>query len=164
MKNKSLKIILIVLASLVVIGIIAGAIFSFVHRPYMAVYLATGDIYFGRVSSFPQVTIQDPWFFRRAEDGSVSLERFSDAVWMPEDVIKINRDQIVFMARISENSQIIAMMEGRIDPQQQQPQQPQQQQQQQQPPQQQQQQLQPQPQGGIMVPDAEMNEPIRQLN
>ena len=126
MKNQSLKIAFIVLVSLVVIGIIAGVIFSLFHRPYMAVYLATGDIYFGRVSSFPHVTIQDPWFFRRAEDGSVSLERFSDAVWMPEDVIKINRDQIVFMARISENSQIIAMMEGRTDPRQQEQQLPQQ--------------------------------------
>ena len=132
-----------------VIGIIAGVIFSLVHRPYMAVYLATGDIYFGRVSFFPRVTIQDPWFFRRAEDGSVSLERFSDAVWMPEDMIKINRDQIVFMARISENSQIIAMMEGRVTPQQQQQQQPPQQLQQQ--PQQLLQQ--PQPQGEVIVPD-----------
>jgi len=137
-----------------VIGIIAGVIFSLVHRPYMAVYLATGDIYFGRVSFFPRVTIQDPWFFRRAEDGSVSLERFSDAVWMPEDVIKINRDQIVFMAKISENSQIIAMMEGRIDPRQQQQQPPQQlQQPPQQPPQQLQQQ--PQPQGEVIVPDVD---------
>ncbi len=154
MKNKSFKIILIVLASIMVIGIITGVIFSLVHRPYMAVYLATGDIYFGRVSSFPRVTIQDPWFFRRAEDGSVSLERFSDAVWMPEDVIKINRDQIVFMARISENSQIIAMMEGRIDPRQQQQQPPQQLQQQ--PPQLLPQLLQqPQPQGEIIVPDAQ---------
>ena len=142
MKNKSLKIVFIVLVSLVVLGIVVGAIFSFVRRPYMAVYLATGDIYFGRVSVFPRVTIQDPWFFRRAEDGSVSLERFSDAVWMPEDVIKINRDQIVFMARISENSQVIAMMEGRVSPQQQQ-------------------QLQPQPQGGAIIPDTETNEPTR---
>ena len=69
MKNQFLKTAFIVLVSLVVIGIIAGVIFSFIHRPYMAVYLATGDIYFGRVSSFPHVTIQDPWFFRRAEDG-----------------------------------------------------------------------------------------------
>jgi len=155
MKNKSFKIILIVLVSIIVLGVIAGAIFSFVHRPYMAVYLATGDIYFGRTSLFPRVTIQDPWFFRRAEDGSVSLERFSDAVWMPEDVIKINRDQIVFMARISENSQIIAMMEGRIDPRQQQQQPPQQLQQQL--PQQQPQQLQqqPQPQEEVIVPDAD---------
>ncbi len=141
MKNKSLKTIFVVLVSLVVLGIVVGAIFSFIRRPYMAVYLVTGDIYFGRVSSFPRVTIRDPWFFRRAEDGSVSLERFSDAVWMPEDVIKINRDQIVFMARISENSQIIAMMEGRVNPQQQQQQQ--------------------QPQGGAIIPDTETNEPTR---
>ena len=154
MKNQSLKIVFIVLASLVALGIIAGVIFSFVHRPYMAVYLATGDIYFGRVSSFPCVTIQDPWFFRRAEDGSVSLERFSDAVWMPEDTIKLNRDQIVFMARISENSQVIAMIEGRVDPRQQE------QQPLQQPLQQLQQQLpqQPQPQEEVIVPGVDDRE------
>jgi len=150
MKNQYLKIALTIFVSLMVLGIIASVIFSFVRRPYMAVYLATGDIYFGRVSVFPRVTIQDPWFFSRAEDGSVSLERFSDAVWMPEDVIRINRDQIVFIAKVSKDSQIIAMMEGRVTPQPQQPQQPQQLQQQQQ----------LQPQEGAIIPD-EVNEPAR---
>jgi len=147
MKNQSLKIVFIVLASFIVFGVIVGIIFSLIHRPYMAVYLVTGDIYFGRTSFFPCVRIQDPWFFRRAEDGSVNLERFSDAVWMPEDVIKVNRDQIVFMTRISENSQIIAMMEGRIDPRQQQLQQSSPQQLQQ-----------PQLQEEIIVPDVDGRE------
>ena len=133
MQNKSSKIIFVAIVFLVVIGAIVSAIFSFVNRPYMAVYLATGDIYFGRTSLFPRVTMQDPWFLQRAEDGTLSLARLTDAVWMPEGEFKINRDQVVFMARLADNSQVVAMMEGRIDPRQQQPLQPLQPQPQQQP-------------------------------
>ena len=105
------------------IGAITTAVLYFVHRPYMAVYLATGDVYFGRTSLFPRVVIHNPWFLQRAEDGSLSLENFSDAIWMPQGGMKINRDQIVFMSRLSSASSVIAVIEGRATSQQQIPQQ-----------------------------------------
>jgi len=118
MQKKSPKIILIIILSAVALGIIGCAAFSLFYRPYMAVYLITGDIYFGKASLFPCVKIQDPWFLQRAEDGGLSLEKFSDAVWAPKGGMKINRDQIVFMSRISDASPVVAAIEGRSVPQQ----------------------------------------------
>jgi len=122
-QKKYYKIILLVVCVLFFIGAITTAVLYFVHRPYMAVYLATGDVYFGRTSLFPRVVIHNPWFLQRAEDGTLSLESFSNAIWMPQGGMKINRDQIVFMSRLSSASSVIAVIEGRATPQQQIPQQ-----------------------------------------
>ncbi|MFA4999129.1 MAG: hypothetical protein WC519_00040 [Parcubacteria group bacterium] len=119
MKKKSSKVILIVVLSLAALGIIAGILVSFCYKPYMAVYLTTGNIYFGKTSLFPCVKMQDPWFFQSTEDGGLSFQRFSDAVWAPKTGMKINRNQIVFMSKLSETSPIIATMEGKGVPQQQ---------------------------------------------
>lgn len=123
MAKKSSKAILITVLSVVGALIVAGIVFSLCYRPYMAVYLTTGDIYFGKTSVFPCVKIQDPWFLQRADDGSLSHEKFSDAVWAPEGGMKISRSQIVFMSRLSGASPVIAAIEGRSVPQQQAPQQ-----------------------------------------
>ena len=122
-QKKYYKIILLVVCVLFFIGAITTAVLYFVHRPYMAVYLATGDVYFGRTSLFPRVVIHNPWFLQRAEDGTLSLESFSNAIWMPQGGMKINRDQIVFMSRLSSASSVIAVIEGRATSQQQIPQQ-----------------------------------------
>lgn len=107
-KNKLIIGLLIV----AIIFIISIAVHLF-YRPYMAVHLITGDIYFGRTTTFPNVQISDPWFLQRAEDGNFGLTRFSDAVWAPQGRMKINRDKIVFMSKIAPNSPVIATMEGR---------------------------------------------------
>ncbi len=120
--KKNYKLIAIIVLAAILLGAALTAILYFVHRPYMAVFLTTGDIYFGRTSLFPRVTIERPWFLRRAEDGSLSLENFSDAIWAPEGGIQINRDKIVFMSRLSNASPVVAAIEGRPMPQQQMPQ------------------------------------------
>jgi hypothetical protein len=119
MIKKPSKVLLIASLSLVGLMIIAGVVVSIFYKPYMAVYLTTGDVYFGKTSVFPCVRIQDPWFLQRTEDGGVTLERFADAAWMPKGKMRVNKDQIVFMSRLSELSSIVAAIEGRNVPQQQ---------------------------------------------
>ncbi len=119
MAKKSSKAILITVLSVVGALIVAGVVFSLCYKPYMAVYLTTGDIYFGKTSVFPCVKIQDPWFLQRGDDGSLSLEKFSDAVWAPKGGMKVSRDQIVFTSKLSELSPVVAAIEGRGVPQQQ---------------------------------------------
>ncbi len=125
-KKNFYKLIALIVLAIILLGAIITTALYFLHRPYMAVFLTTGDIYFGRTSLFPRVVIERPWFLRRAEDGSLSLENFSDAIWMPSGGMKINREKIVFMSRLSSESPVIAAIEGRALPQQQIPQQTQQ--------------------------------------
>jgi hypothetical protein len=113
MAKKSSKVFLIVSLSIVGLVILAGAAVSIFYKPYMAVYLVTGDMYFGKTNVFPCVKIQDPWFLQRAEDGSLTLEKFTDAIWAPENGMKINRKHIIFISKLSESSPIIAAIEER---------------------------------------------------
>jgi hypothetical protein len=112
MAKKSSKIFLIVSLSIIGLAILTGAGVSIFYKPYMAVYLTTGDMYFGKTSVFPCIKIQDPWFLQRAEDGSVSLQRFSDAFWMPRGGMRINRDQVIFISRIANQSPVAITIEG----------------------------------------------------
>lgn len=113
MAKKSSKTVLIISLSVIGLAVLAGVAVSIFYKPYMAVYLTTGDIYFGKTSVFPRVKIQEPWFLQRNEEGGLSLEKFSDAIWAPENGMKISKGQIVFMSKLSESSPIIAAIEGR---------------------------------------------------
>ncbi|MCK9187161.1 MAG: hypothetical protein PHS16_02825 [Candidatus Colwellbacteria bacterium] len=118
-KKSSSKIVWISISLLIAVGIIACVALHFFFRPYMAVYLTTGDIYFGKTSTFPCVEVEDAWFLQRAQDGNLGLQRFAEAVWEPAGDIKINKDQIVFIAKLSDTSPIIQAIEGKVFPQQQ---------------------------------------------
>lgn len=120
-RKNSFKVVWIAAISLAVLGIIASAVFFLFikNKPYKAVYLSTGDIYFGRTSVFPNIKIKDAWFLQRSDDGNLGLQRFADAVWLPTGDININRDQVIFWTGLSKDSPIIQAIEGKVPPQQQ---------------------------------------------
>ncbi|BCX16259.1 MAG: hypothetical protein KatS3mg098_488 [Candidatus Parcubacteria bacterium] len=80
---------------------------------YYAVYLKTGDIYFGKLSRFPYLSLSNVWYLRTNSQGEVSISRFDQSVWGPEDKIKINKDQVVWIAKISPTSQIFSLVSGK---------------------------------------------------
>ena len=43
--------------------------------PYSAVYLSTGDVYFGKLDWSPSPHIEDPWFLQRSTDASGQCHR-----------------------------------------------------------------------------------------
>jgi len=56
-----------------------------IENPYYAVYLQTGDMYFGKLSRFPKLTLSDVWFLQRnidEEQGGFNLIKYSDAMFM----------------------------------------------------------------------------------
>lgn len=80
---------------------------------YYAVYLKTGDIYFGKLSRFPSLTLSNVWYLRSDSQGELSISRFDQSVWGPEDKLKINNDQVVWIAKISPTSQIFSVISGK---------------------------------------------------
>jgi len=85
---------------------------------YAAVYLTTGDIYFGKLERFPSFQLSDAWFLGQDPQGGTSLQKFADAVWQPAGTIHLSRDQIVFWAPLDPVSPVVQAIEGRIPPQQ----------------------------------------------
>lgn len=99
--------------AIVVLGLAASFLFGALYRPYTAVYLTTGDVYYGRLSTFPSLKLYDPWFIQRAQDGNFSLLKFSDAFWKPIGAMNISSDKVVFTSRLQESSPIVEAMEGK---------------------------------------------------
>lgn len=84
--------------------------------PYTAVYLASGDIYFGRLSMFPRPKLSDAWFLQRGvnqqNQPQLGLVPFKSAFWGPTGDIYLNPQQVLFWAPVAEGSQVAQSLEN----------------------------------------------------
>ncbi|MCX7616022.1 MAG: otopetrin domain-containing protein [Patescibacteria group bacterium] len=108
-----------ILFLVLILALVSLALFFFVFKKgvvnssdYSAIYLETGDIYFGKLSYFPSLSLSNVWYLKREPNGELSLQRFKESAWGPEDKLKINRDKVVWIAKVSPSSQLISIMEG----------------------------------------------------
>lgn len=87
------------------------------ESPYAAVYLTTGDIYFGKFSRFPMPHITDAWHLDRGVDKNgtpqMGLSEVKNAFWAPSGDIYLNRNQIVFWTELRNDSQLIPVLSGK---------------------------------------------------
>lgn len=125
--KKGKRNFLITLVVVLVIAIIAIAwwVISLISGPtYYAVYLNTGDIYFGELSTFPRTTLNNAWYLQQDfENQQLALASFKNVVWGPVGDIQLSESSIVWIAEVSDDSQIIPILEGQQQPQQAAPQQ-----------------------------------------
>jgi len=115
MLNKRLLIILIALL-LVVIVLAAWLAMNFLRSertaesPYSAVYLLSGDIYFGKLSWFPTPHLKNVWILQRTVDKNnqpqLGVAPFTSAFWGPVDEINLNSKQIVLWTKLRADSQV----------------------------------------------------------
>jgi flagellar basal body-associated protein FliL len=84
--------------------------------PYSAVYLTSGDIYFGKLSWFPQPHLTDVWYLQRSTDASgktqVSVAPLKSVFWGPMDEVTLNASQILFTTHLSNSSQLVSGFEN----------------------------------------------------
>ena len=82
--------------------------------PYSAVYLSTGDIYFGILDWSPSPHIENPWFLQRstnaAGQATVGVYPFNQVAWGPSNSIYFNSQDIVFWTRLSSTSSVAQAM------------------------------------------------------
>ena len=104
----------ILISIVIILLIVLGAVLYWqkvgFEKPYWAVYLNTGDIYFGKLSHFPFLSLSDVWFFQRnANDAQnpLSVAKFTNALWGPQDKIYLNEKNIIWKAKLKEDSQIL---------------------------------------------------------
>ncbi|MFA6135916.1 MAG: hypothetical protein WC705_00970 [Candidatus Paceibacterota bacterium] len=106
------KIIIALLVVLVVLLIfVAGFLYwkgTANGSDYYAVYLDTGDIYFGKLSRFPYLSLSNVWYLNKdSQTQNLALSKFKESVWGPEDKIKINNDKVVWIVKLSSSSQVL---------------------------------------------------------
>lgn len=99
----------------ILIGVLIGSSFFYfvkVNKNYVAVFLEDGNIYFGKLSTFPRLTLNNAVFIQINQNGQLSLQRFKDAFWVPAGQIYLNKNSILFIAPLSKSSPIINFIEG----------------------------------------------------
>lgn len=113
----------VVLVVLVAVGVAIGARFASSgsgsgeqESDYTAVYLTTGDLYFGKISWWPKPHLKDVWILNRdtsAEAASqLSVVPFKGVVWGPSDDLYLNPKEIIWWTRLRSDSQIVKAVEG----------------------------------------------------
>ena len=120
LKIKKIFIILfiIVLLILIGIGVWIGITMSGNHEinpngqsEYSAVYMTNGDVYFGKIHSFPKPYLSDALYIVKNvnQNGQtqLGLASFSSVFWAPAGKIYFNPDQVLFTAPLQNSSQII---------------------------------------------------------
>jgi hypothetical protein len=84
--------------------------------PYSAVYLTSGDVYFGKLSWFPSPHMTDVWYLNRTAgpngQAQISVAPFKGAFWGPMDEINFNPKQILYWTRLSNASQLVKGLEN----------------------------------------------------
>ena len=106
--NKILIFLVIVL--LMALGVVLYRQKGGFENPYYAVYLSSGDVYFGKLRHFPELALTDVWFLKRNENNSqipVSLSKFTDAFWSPDDELRLNSDNVIWTAKLRDDSQVV---------------------------------------------------------
>ena len=120
MKVRITIAVLIVLVALVLMGLgiwLGSSLFGTASSnpsgpsPYSAVYLATGDLYYGKLSWFPSPHLTDAWVLTRGQNASgqsqIGVEPFTSSFWGPVDEIDLNPREIVFWTRLRNDSQLV---------------------------------------------------------
>jgi hypothetical protein len=117
-KDKFFKITLIVAIILLMILVYISFVdkTKAIKNPYYAVYLQTGDMYFGKLSRFPKLILSDVWFIQASveEQGGVDLIKYSNAMFGPEDKMEINRENVVWISKLRDDSQVVNYIQGNI--------------------------------------------------
>lgn len=104
-------IVLVLLGVGVWLGVNLGRSAEGGASAYSAVYLTTGDIYFGKLSWLPKPRLTNVWLLQRNVDNNnqpqLGLVPFTSSFWGPVDEIYLNPKQIVFWTRLSKDSAVV---------------------------------------------------------
>jgi hypothetical protein len=121
MSKKTIVSLIVLVVVLVVVGVfvgikLAGSKDSASASEYSAVYLASGDLYFGKLSLFPTPRLKDVWVFQRGVDDKnnvqVGVVPFNSTIWGPMDELNLNPKEVIFWTRLRKDSQIVSYIEN----------------------------------------------------
>lgn len=105
------RIIMLVVVVLLVVGV--GVYFSKVkqNKGYSVVYLTTGEVYIGKLTTFPLMKLEAGYVLGTAPDAvdpkksNFQLNPLTEALWAPK-YLYLNRENVVFYGPILSSSSI----------------------------------------------------------
>ena len=109
--NISKKNIVIVVVVLVMLGIGFMIYKNNKDVNYSVIYMTTGEVYVGKLSTFPDFELRDGFIFQVTKDVKDStktnfqLQPIKDALWAPQSMHLI-KDNVVFYGELMSDSKI----------------------------------------------------------
>jgi hypothetical protein len=118
--SKTNKILLAVVIIFLILVIVALAVWAVVFKPasYHAVFLRTGDLYFGELMNFPSFGLKNVYTLSvnpNNQETPISIQRFRNVFWGPQDWLKINRSEVVWMTKLDEAGQLAQLIRTNPD-------------------------------------------------
>ena len=114
-QNKVLLAVVILL--LIVLGVILWKPnISNIFKPsYYAIYLTSGDLYFGKMAWYCPNTLTDVRVIQQQKDENeqpvLSLVSFNDGVvWGPAGDLKLNKENILWTSKLTDESQVVQLI------------------------------------------------------
>lgn len=111
MKNNKILVWVVAVLAVALAGILAWQ-FLGGPSPLYAVSLKTGELYFGKLVRVPYFGLKQVYLLQSTGDAQnpLSVQRFMNVFWGPEDFIKISRDNVSWMTRLSDESQLVQVI------------------------------------------------------
>jgi hypothetical protein len=112
--SKTNKLLLILVIALVaVLVVLYGWQKTSAPPTYHAVYLQTGELYFGKLVKFPSFGLKEVYLFQTNPQNTetpVSIQKFTNIFWGPADFLKINRDKVVWITKLDPNGRLVQLI------------------------------------------------------
>ncbi|MFA5777921.1 MAG: hypothetical protein WC870_00295 [Candidatus Paceibacterota bacterium] len=104
---------IVIVGVLVLIIVILGVLQFKAKRAdfYSVVYLTTGEVYVGKLTTFPIFQLKDSYILQVTKDATdptknnFQLQPISEALWAPES-LRLERDNVVFYGPLLASSKI----------------------------------------------------------
>jgi len=113
-------IIYLVIILLAVVSIYLGyafgkKIFPFGSEKWQAVQLINGDVYYGKLQTFPCCKLTEAYFVQTVQEETNSvpqLKPLNSLFFGPGNVMHLQKQQILWWADLSENSQVLKAIQS----------------------------------------------------
>lgn len=111
MYKNNIKIRIVSLVVILLAVVIYFAFFGTQNKGYSVVYFSSGEMYVGRLSTFPRFTLTDGYLVQATLDPAdqtkknFQLSPISDALWATKR-LHLNKNQVLFYGPLEESSKI----------------------------------------------------------
>ncbi len=114
--NKILLAVVITILVLIVAALVVWKV-AFKSATYSAVFMRTGDLYFGELMQFPSFGLKSVYTLSVTQDAQnpISIQRFKNVFWGPQDWLKINRDEVVWITDLDPQGQLAQLIKANPD-------------------------------------------------
>jgi hypothetical protein len=103
-----------IVAGVLIVALVIIAIWQQTQNTgHHAVFLETGNIYFGELVTFPKYGLRNVYYLQvlpESQGGQLSLQKFTELFWQPQDFIQIDKDKVIWTAKLDPEGDLATLI------------------------------------------------------